>query len=134
MAYAARRDGDAYSHPSAQPVVKDVRSCRDWSSQARAASVASTHSRTIHATPWANHVTSTRLTVFLHLLPNTAGSSRKTAATILDEAALSARLVADQLGYSRTSMTRHYYLGRRAVDSQAASALVAALRGTLDNE
>jgi integrase len=58
----------------------------------------------------------------------TSHTFRKTAATILDEAALSARLVADQLGHSRTSMTQDFYLGRRAVDSQAATALDAALR------
>lgn len=61
----------------------------------------------------------------------TSHTFRKTAATILDEAALSARLVADQLGHSRTSMTQDYYLGRRAVDSQAAQALEAALRDAL---
>jgi len=61
----------------------------------------------------------------------TSHTFRKTAATILDEAALSARLVADQLGHSRTSMTQDYYLGRRAVDSQAALALEAALRDAL---
>jgi len=59
----------------------------------------------------------------------TSHTFRKTAATILDEAALSARLVADQLGHSRPSMTQDVYLGRRAVDSQAALALEAALRG-----
>ena len=59
----------------------------------------------------------------------TSHSFRKTAATILDEAALSARLVADQLGHSRPSMTQDVYMGRRAVDSQAALALEAALRG-----
>lgn len=59
----------------------------------------------------------------------TSHSFRKTAATILDEAALSARLVADQLGHSRPSMTQDVYLGRRAVDSQAALALEASLRG-----
>lgn len=58
----------------------------------------------------------------------TSHSFRKTA-TILDEAALSARLVADQLGHSRPSMTQDVYMGRRAVDSQAALALEAALRG-----
>lgn len=58
----------------------------------------------------------------------TSHTFRKTAATILDEAALSARLVADQLGHSRPSMTQHVYLSRRAVDSQAALALEAALR------
>ena len=59
----------------------------------------------------------------------TSHSFRKTAATILDEAALSARLVADQLGHARPSMTQDVYMGRRAVDSQAAAALEAALRG-----
>lgn len=58
----------------------------------------------------------------------TSHTFRKTAATILDEAALSARLVADQLGHSRPSMTQDVYLSRRAVDSQAAQALEAALR------
>lgn len=58
----------------------------------------------------------------------TSHTFRKTAATILDEAALSARLVADQLGHARPSMTQDVYLGRRAVDSQAALALDAALR------
>jgi integrase len=59
----------------------------------------------------------------------TSHTFRKTAATILDEAALSARLVADQLGHSRPSMTQDVYMGRRAVDSQAALALEIALRG-----
>ena len=61
----------------------------------------------------------------------TSHSFRKTAATILDEAALSARLVADQLGHSRPSMTQDVYLARRAVDSQAALALEVALRDAL---
>ncbi|WP_228266097.1 site-specific integrase [Microlunatus elymi] len=61
----------------------------------------------------------------------TSHTFRKTAATILDEAALSARLVADQLGHSRPSMTQDVYMARRAVDSQAALALDAALRDTL---
>ncbi len=50
---------------------------------------------------------------------------------MLDEAALSARLVADQLGHSRPSMTQDVYMGRRAVDSQAALALEAALGDTM---
>jgi integrase len=53
---------------------------------------------------------------------------RKTATTFLDEAALSARLVAEQLDHSRPSMTQDAYLARRAVDSQAALALETALR------
>ncbi|MFS8098144.1 site-specific integrase [Lentzea alba] len=48
---------------------------------------------------------------------------RKTAATILDEAGLSARLAADMLGHSRPSMTQDVYFGRKAVDRRAADAL-----------
>jgi integrase len=60
----------------------------------------------------------------------TSHNFRETAATILDDAALSARLVAD-LGHSRPSMTQDVYMGRRAVDSQAAQALEAALGDTM---
>jgi integrase len=56
---------------------------------------------------------------------------RKTAATILDEAALSGRMIADQLGHARPSMTQDVYLARRALDPQAAEALEAALRGAI---
>jgi integrase len=63
----------------------------------------------------------------------TSHSFRKTAATIFDEAAPSARLVADQLGHTRPSMTQDVYMARRSVDSQAALALEAAL-GPLDIE
>ncbi|RAS68449.1 phage integrase family protein [Lentzea atacamensis] len=52
---------------------------------------------------------------------------RKTAATILDEAGLSARVVADQLGHARPSMTQDTYLARKAVDRKAAGALERAL-------
>ncbi len=48
---------------------------------------------------------------------------RKTAATILDEAGLSARQVADQLGHSRPSLTQDVYMGRKAVGKDAAQAL-----------
>lgn len=44
----------------------------------------------------------------------TSHTFRKTAATILDRAALAARLVADQLGHARHSMTQDVYMGRRA--------------------
>lgn len=54
-------------------------------------------------------------------------SFRKTAAKILDEAALPACLVTDLLGHARPSMTQDFYLARRAADSQAAVALEAAL-------
>ncbi|GAA2692510.1 MULTISPECIES: hypothetical protein [Actinosynnema] len=54
---------------------------------------------------------------------------RKTAATILDEAGLSARQVADQLGYARPSMAQDTYMGRKLVDRRAADALEDALGG-----
>lgn len=58
----------------------------------------------------------------------TSHTFRKTAATILDEASLTGRLIADQLGHARPSMTQDVYMARRAVDSRAAQALEAALR------
>ncbi len=48
---------------------------------------------------------------------------RKTAATELDRAGLSARVIADQLGHAKVSMTQDRYLGRQAVTSDAADAL-----------
>jgi len=48
---------------------------------------------------------------------------RKTTATELDRAGLSARQIADQLGHSKVSMTQDRYLGRRAVGKEAAEAL-----------
>ena len=57
----------------------------------------------------------------------TTHTFRRTAATILDQAAIPARLVADQLGHSRPSVTQDFYLGRKGVDPQAAAALDEAL-------
>lgn len=48
---------------------------------------------------------------------------RKTAATLLDEAGLSARQIADQLGHSQISTTQNYYLGRGRDGSEAAETL-----------
>lgn len=39
---------------------------------------------------------------------------RKTVATLLDQSGATARMVADQLGHSRVSMTQDVYLSRRA--------------------
>ena len=61
-------------------------------------------------------------TEFEWVVPHTY---RKTVATRLDEAGLSARVIADQLGHSRISMTQDVYLGRRAVDRSAVAALEA---------
>jgi integrase len=48
---------------------------------------------------------------------------RKTVATTLDSAGLSAREIADQLGHAKPSMTQDVYLGRGAVGPAAAAAL-----------
>jgi integrase len=53
---------------------------------------------------------------------------RKTCATILDEAGLSARAIADQLGHARPSMTQDVYMARRVLSSATAAALEAAVR------
>ena len=50
---------------------------------------------------------------------------RKTVATQLDESGASARVIADQLGHSRVSMTQDLYLGRRAGNAGNLAALEA---------
>jgi integrase len=50
---------------------------------------------------------------------------RKTVATWLDQSGASARMIADQLGHSRVSMTQDVYLGRRASNSGNLAALEA---------
>jgi integrase len=48
---------------------------------------------------------------------------RRTVATLLDGGGASARLIADQLGHSRVSMTQDYYMGRKSVATQVADVL-----------
>jgi integrase len=48
---------------------------------------------------------------------------RKTVATRLDDAGLSARMIADHLGHAKPSMTMDVYLGRKVVSSEAAKIL-----------
>ena len=48
---------------------------------------------------------------------------RKTVATILDSQGASARMIADQLGHARISMTQDVYMSRRAVHPSVAAAL-----------
>jgi integrase len=48
---------------------------------------------------------------------------RKTVATRLDEAGMSARQIADQLGHAKPSMTQDVYMGRRVVSAEAARIL-----------
>jgi len=50
---------------------------------------------------------------------------RKTVATMLDQSGASARMIADQLGHSRVSMTQDVYLGRRAGNADNLLALEA---------
>ena len=50
---------------------------------------------------------------------------RKTVASVLDDAGLRPRQVADQLGQSRVSITTDVYMGRKASNEQAAAALEA---------
>lgn len=52
---------------------------------------------------------------------------RKTVATVLDDAGLSARHVADQLGHARPSMTQDRYMRRGARNPRAVAALEAML-------
>lgn len=55
----------------------------------------------------------------------TSHAFRKTVATLMDEAGLSARQAADQLGHAKPSMTADVYYGRRTRATGAAAALEA---------
>ena len=59
---------------------------------------------------------------------------RKTAATVLDGAGLTAREIADQLGQARPSMTQDVYMGRKVRSTRAAEALEDALREPSEDE
>jgi integrase len=48
---------------------------------------------------------------------------RKTVATVMDEAGMSAREIADQLGHARPSLTQDVYMARKAVGKNTAVAL-----------
>jgi integrase len=48
---------------------------------------------------------------------------RKTVATVMDQAGLSSRAAADQLGHANTSMTSDVYFGRKVLATGAAAAL-----------
>lgn len=50
---------------------------------------------------------------------------RKTVASLMDSAGLTARAAADQLGHSKVSMTQDRYMGRRARATGAAQVLEA---------
>jgi len=48
---------------------------------------------------------------------------RKTTATLLDTAGLSARAIADQLGHAQPSITQNVYMGRKIASTEAANVL-----------
>jgi len=48
---------------------------------------------------------------------------RKTTAKLLDNAGLSARSIADQLGHARPSVTQDVYMGRKIASTQATKVL-----------
>ena len=50
-------------------------------------------------------------------------SFRKTVATLIDDAGLSARIGADHLGHAKVSMTQDRYMSRGRVHDQAAHLL-----------
>lgn len=52
---------------------------------------------------------------------------RKTVATVLDDAGLSARMIADQLSHARPSMTQDHYMARKARNPRAVAAIEAML-------
>jgi integrase len=57
----------------------------------------------------------------------TSHNFRKTIATLMDSAGLSARTIADQLGHARPSMTQDVYLARQMVDGRAVAVLESCL-------
>ncbi len=57
----------------------------------------------------------------------TSHTFRKTVATRLDDAGLSARQIADHLGHSRPSLTQDVYLGRGTASPRAAATIRRAL-------
>jgi integrase len=57
----------------------------------------------------------------------TSHTFRKTVATLMDQAGLSSRATADQLGHANPSLTQDVYYGRRIPDTGAAQVLESAI-------
>jgi len=55
----------------------------------------------------------------------TSHTLRKTVATLMDDAGLSPRAAADQLGHAKPSMTQDVYMGRKIAHTGAAAVLEA---------
>jgi integrase len=60
-------------------------------------------------------------------------SVRKTVATLIDDAGLSARIGADHLGHAKVSMTQDRYMSRGRVHTQVAELLDRAVATTDDS-
>lgn len=59
----------------------------------------------------------------------TSHSFRKTLATLIDDAGMSPRVAADQLGHARVSMTQDVYMSRGRVHTEVATLLDDAIKG-----
>ena len=59
----------------------------------------------------------------------TSHSFRKSVATLIDEAGMSARVGADQLGHSKVSMTQDKYTSRNRIHTAVADLLDRAISG-----
>jgi integrase len=59
----------------------------------------------------------------------TSHSFRKSVATLIDDAGLSARIGADQLGHAKVSMTQDVYMRRGKVHAEVAALLDRAING-----
>jgi integrase len=62
----------------------------------------------------------------------TSHTFRKTVARLMDQAGLSARAAADQLGHAKVSMTQDVYFGRKVRATGAAAVLEALTRNESD--
>ena len=60
-----------------------------------------------------------------HYWPGVLAAFLSLAASILDGSGVTARIIADQLGHSRVSMTQDVYLGRGETDPRVLAALEA---------
>jgi integrase len=58
----------------------------------------------------------------------TSHSFRKTVATMIDDAGLSARIGADRLGHAKVSMTQDRYMRRGKVHAEVAALLDRAIK------
>jgi integrase len=78
---------------------------------------------------WRDPADSWRFRVDLGVPDVTSHSFRKSVATMIDDAGLSARIGADQLGHAKVSMTQDKYMRRGKVHAVVAELLDRAISG-----